>query len=177
MGVTTMADVEWGYNQSGLPFWDILLLPKLPKSAGLPVGTTQQVKEKLVSGDWDFDYVYYTESDQVIMLRILPLLYESLRKYPSRMLLPHRLMSYSDRIMTEIHKKQISLQHQTSWEQEMSCCMERQNCKDRKTWVKIYDPKVAVLNYLGLYVPLGNVNFLDEKYRSCVMGPYQEICP
>ena len=34
----------------GLPFHDIILLPKLPKSAGLPVGTTQQVKQRLVSG-------------------------------------------------------------------------------------------------------------------------------
>jgi hypothetical protein len=28
-------------NDSGLPFYDILLLSNLPNSAGLPVGTTQ----------------------------------------------------------------------------------------------------------------------------------------
>lgn len=55
--------------------------------------------------------------------------------------------------------------------------LERQNCKDRKTWVKIYDPKVHILNYLGLHVPLGNVNFLDEKYRSCTLGTYMDVCP
>jgi hypothetical protein len=39
-------------NDSGLPFYDILLLNNLPKSAGLPVGTTQvSYSGDLVSND------------------------------------------------------------------------------------------------------------------------------
>lgn len=110
------------------------------------------------------------------MIRILPLLYESLRQYPSRMLLPHRLMSYSNRAIQEVHKKTVSPVHE-EWEGTMSCCLERQNCGDRKTWVKLRDSKVPVLNYYGLYIPLGNVNFLDEKYRSCKLGQYVDVCP
>ena len=41
MGVSRIEDVQWGWNSSGLPFYDIILLDNLPKSAGLPVGTTQ----------------------------------------------------------------------------------------------------------------------------------------
>lgn len=40
-GVARQEDVDWALKESGLPFKEILLLDKLPKSAGLPVGTTQ----------------------------------------------------------------------------------------------------------------------------------------
>lgn len=52
---------------SGLPFFDVMLLPDLPKSASLPVGTVQETKRRIVNGSWSdmFDYVFFTESDQV----------------------------------------------------------------------------------------------------------------
>lgn len=60
----------------------------------------------------------------------------------------------------------------------MSCCMPRQNCVERKTWKHLSDPAVPIINYYGLYVPLGNVNFLDEKYRTCTLTPYVgDYCP
>jgi len=34
MGVSRQEDVDWGRLQSGLPFFDIILLDNLPKSAG-----------------------------------------------------------------------------------------------------------------------------------------------
>ena len=52
-------------NISGLPFYDVLLLSDLPKSASLPVATVQQSKARIMDGRWDFDYLYFTESDQV----------------------------------------------------------------------------------------------------------------
>jgi hypothetical protein len=33
-----------------MPFYEIILLPSLPKSAGLPVGLTQQTKLRLQDG-------------------------------------------------------------------------------------------------------------------------------
>lgn len=70
MGVSRQEDVEWGFQSSGLPFYDILLLENLPKSASLPVATTQETKRRLQSGKWTFDYVFFTESDQVSCLQI-----------------------------------------------------------------------------------------------------------
>ena len=52
-------------NVSGLPFHDVMLLENLPKSASLPVATSQEAKRRIRSGQWDFDYIFYTESDQV----------------------------------------------------------------------------------------------------------------
>ncbi len=53
-------------NISGLPFYDVMLLPDLPKSASLPVATVQETKRRIVNGTWGhFEYVFFTESDQV----------------------------------------------------------------------------------------------------------------
>jgi len=193
-GVTRQADVDWIMKESGMPFYDVILLENLPKSAGLPVGTTQQVKQRLVSGQWDFDYVFFTESDQILISRELQLMFNHLKKYPDRMLLPHRLMPYSDRAMKEVHKRNLDaitkrptgdalVDNQkglaigaNDW-QKQSCCMERQNCKERKTWKHVSDPEVPIINYHGLFVPLGNINFLAESYRFCRMSPYTDICP
>ena len=108
MGVSRQEDVDWGKQQSGLPFYDIILLDNLPKSAGLPVGTMQAVKQKLVSKAWDFDYVFFTESDQILMARIMPLLYDNLKQFPGRMLLPHRLMPYSHMVISKAHNRDVS---------------------------------------------------------------------
>jgi hypothetical protein len=96
-------------------------------------------------------------------------MYDHLKKFPRRMLLPHRLMPYSTRVITEVHQK-TPLNDTHSW-QHMSCCLPRQNCDNRLSWVHIKDPQVEMINYLGLHVPLGNVDFLLERFRSCKMIP------
>ncbi len=194
-GVARQEDVDWGMKESGLPFYDMILVENLPKSAGLPVGLTQQIKKRLVSGEYDFEYIFFTESDQILISRELPLMHDHLKKWPDRMILPHRLMPYSDRVIQEVHKRDISditksPQGKAAKEKvanglaigpndwmEQSCCMQRQNCVERKTWKPIASPSVPIINYHGLYVPLGNVNFLAESYRFCEMSPYKDICP
>ena len=60
----------------------------------------------------------------------------------------------------------------------LSCCMPRQNCGERKSWKNIKDTAVPIVNIYGLYVPLGNVNFLEEKYRYCTLSGYEgRYCP
>lgn len=175
-GVTRQEDVDWALQLSGLPFYDIILMPKLPKSAGLPVGLTQEVKRRLLDRRYDFDFIFFTESDQILISRQLQLMYHNLQQYPHRMLLPHRLMPYSDRVITEIHKKSVDTEP-NKWMQQ-SCCLPRQNCQERKTWQPLSHESIPVINYYGLYVPLGNVNFLTESFRGCKLGPYEnEFCP
>lgn len=58
-------------HKSGLPFFDVLWLTHLPKVASLPVATSQEVKARLMDGRYDFDHVYYTESDQVCTVRTI----------------------------------------------------------------------------------------------------------
>ena len=175
-GVTRQEDVDWSRERSGLPFHDVILLPKLPKAAGLPVGLTQQLKQRLVDGRYDFDYIFFTESDQILISRQLQVMFHHLQIYPHRMLLPHRLMPYSDRVIKEVHKKTVDVDA-NKWMQQ-SCCLPRQNCQERKTWQPLSHQSIPVINYYGLYVPLGNVNFLMESYRGCTIGPYvNDYCP
>jgi hypothetical protein len=100
-----------------------------------------------------------------------------LKKYPGRMILPHRLMPYSKEVANIVHKKEVEKIELNKW-MVQSCCMERQNCQDRKTWQNLAHPSVPVIDYYGLYVPLGNVNFLDERYRACTLTSYiGDYCP
>lgn len=57
-------DYQYARNTSNLPFFDVVLLDNLPKSASLPVSTVQQTKARLMDGRWDFDFIFFTESDQ-----------------------------------------------------------------------------------------------------------------
>ena len=108
--------------------------------------------------------------------RQLPLLYESLKEYPSRMILPHRLMVYSNRIMTEVHNKNISV-ISNEW-MKQSCCLPRQNCVERKTWLPLADPKVCLfnsfidlqfisfLNFIHLFIFLMTISFIYSNTTS-----------
>lgn len=205
VAVARPEDVQWAWNVSGLPFYDVLLLENLPKSAGLPVGSTQILRQRLIDKVYDFDYVFYTESDQILIARELPMLYAHLRKYPGHMLLPHRLMPYSSDAMihglrrddivdlspekfattrqdegkrvTYLHSQDMLPPLQNKW-MTQSCCLPRQNCQERKSWKHLSDRSVPIIQYYGMYVPLGNVNFLREDYRYCTMSDYVgNYCP
>jgi len=64
------------------------------------------------------------------------------------------------------------------WE-KMTCCIPRQNCWDRKSWISVKDTDVAIVNIYGLYTPLGNSNFHSEHYRHCSISVdgKDDICP
>lgn len=93
------------------------------------------------------------------------------------MMLPHRLMPYSPLAITKAHKRNVSLIKENIW-MNQSCCLPRQNCIERTTWKSVKSPVVPMINYYGLYVPLGNINFLREEYRYCYLSPYiGDYCP
>lgn len=186
VSVTSQADVDWARNSS-MPFYDVYLMQGLPKPASLPVATTQETKRRLLSGHLDFDYIFYTESDQILLWRIQGYMYDYLKQYPGHMLLPHRLMAYPARVIEEVHFRPLSRNYAAkasqlnktvrAW-QSMSCCLNRQNCKSRKKWVPLRNAQVNSLNYMGIEVPLGNVNFLDEMYRACKLTQHVgDYCP
>lgn len=95
---------------------------------------------------------------------------------------PHRLMPYPKAILTDFHKRQnltdITTSSPFAWS-DMNCCLERQNCGNRKSWLSVKDSRVPVLNIYGLYVPLGNANFFEETYRTCNLNEYGDwaYCP
>lgn len=70
--VKSPKDRDFIRNVSGLPFYDVILLENLPKSASLPVATVQTTKRLINEGTWNFDYMFFTESDQVSILLPTP---------------------------------------------------------------------------------------------------------
>jgi hypothetical protein len=220
MAVTQASDVKWGKEQSNMPFYDVVLMDNLPKSASLPMGTVQYTRRMLLSKTWDFDYVYYTESDQILLMRNMENFHQYLETFPLRVLVPHRLMTYSEEVMERVHRRtrktsdpsakervdvlrvekhgktaflnlrasasasaSVSSRETLNDWRDLSCCMPRQNCIERVTWVPIAKKEtVPLLNYSGIIVPLGNSNYLLESYRSCTMMPKQldgetSFCP
>ena len=94
--VRSLDDATYVKTHSGLPFLDIIVLHHLPKYASLPVGSVQTIQNLLKNGSWDFDYVFFTESDQILVLRSLVTYYDHLRRHARHLLVPHRLMPYPE---------------------------------------------------------------------------------
>lgn len=57
-------------SKTGLPWFDIMFMKQLPKAAALPVATVQETKRRIQGKRWDinFQYIFFTESDQVVSL-------------------------------------------------------------------------------------------------------------
>ncbi len=83
-------------NHSELPLFEVLLLDTIPTSSSLPLATLQAARLNILEKRWDFDYVYFTESDQVLVWRPESIrdVFAFLDKYPRRVLVPHRLIPY-----------------------------------------------------------------------------------
>lgn len=96
-------------NVSGLPFYDILLLENLPKSASLPVATSQETKRRIRAGIWDFDYIFYTESDQVRYDRTLQERPEQYFSRANRVYWKH--LSIASRLLTNLRTCTDALLH------------------------------------------------------------------
>ena len=53
----------------------------------------------------------------------------------------------------------------------VKCCLQRQNCVDRKQWAHIGQTQIPIVRIHDLDVALGNANFHKEWYRGCrIMG-------
>jgi len=178
VAVKSMKDYDIAKNFSGLPWYDVMVLGDLPNSQSLPVATVQVTRNRILTGEWKhFDFIYFTESDQVLMMRHHDIIYGHLHKYPRRVLVPHRLIPYPEQAVA-IHKREISKVGDNDWT-GMNCCMPRQNCVTRSTWVNAKSMALSFLNIFGLQVALGNCNFHSELFRACTLYPKGgvEICP
>jgi len=177
--VSSDIDLNFAVNISGLPFYDVILASGLPKSASLPVATVQQVKARVADGRYEFDYIFFTESDQLLVMRIPQEIFAYLDNFPFRLVVPHRLMPYPQTIANYYNKTVYGNSDSDihRWK-DFSCCLPRQNCDDkRKSWVHVNYSSIALLSVHGLAVPLGNTNFHIESYRGCKMMNYTHICP
>eukprot|EP00602_Paraphysomonas_sp_CaronLab_P006918 CAMPEP_0185022548 /NCGR_PEP_ID=MMETSP1103-20130426/5253_1 /TAXON_ID=36769 /ORGANISM="Paraphysomonas bandaiensis, Strain Caron Lab Isolate" /LENGTH=360 /DNA_ID=CAMNT_0027554659 /DNA_START=65 /DNA_END=1143 /DNA_ORIENTATION=- len=166
VAVTSSEDYKYCRHKSGLPFFDVLLLDNLPKVAALPVATSIAVKDRLIDGRYDFDYIYFTESDQILLMRRPQDLFDILHRFPRYVLLPHRLVTYPKSVMKGVVRRPVVSVSDPSMDWvNMSCCLPRQNCQSRVDWVGIKSNNVSVLPMFNLNVALGNANFILERFR------------
>ena len=94
--VRSREDADYVSTHSGLPFLEVVVLHHLPKFAALPVGSVQTTQDFLRNGTWDFDFVFFTESDQILIMRELQTYYLHLFRHARHMIVPHRLMPYPE---------------------------------------------------------------------------------
>ena len=87
---------------------------------------------------------------------------------PARFLTPCLLTSMQ--VISRTLGRSLSAVGPWQW-QRMSCCMPRQNCKNRDSWVSARDVTLRFLNMFGLQVALGNCNFHLETFRTCKLYP------
>ena len=156
-------------NTVSLAFYDVVVVDTYNRSDALPAAAVVETQRRFKSREWDFDFLYYTESDQILLLRKPQVLFDYLKKYPHRVAVPHRLMAYPSVIARQVFHKQVSGEGPFAW-LNMSCFMPRTNCMgDRSDWVHVSHPSVSAVTLLNLIVPLGNSNFLTQMFRACAL--------
>jgi hypothetical protein len=93
--VENEADRKYCAEMSGLPFFEVVLIQGLTNPKLLGVATVLEMQRKFQSKEWTFDWMYFTESDQVLHLR--PHQLEELLKHASdkiSVVAPHRFLPF-----------------------------------------------------------------------------------
>ena len=180
IGVKTKRDYKYAKTLAGLPAMDVLLIEDLPHNKALPAALVQQAKalmQKKRPG-WLCKYLFFSESDQLLILKNVERAFGFLDQFPRRVLVPHRLIPYPEQVLLMNLSRQISDSRANDW-QQMSCCMPRQNCKGSRTgWVRAADRQLNYVRVMGLQLALGNANFRLEEYRPCSLAlTGVDICP
>lgn len=142
-----------------------------------------------------FKYIFFSESDQLLVMRNgyrnSNEIYSLLRKYPRRVLVPHRLMPYAHELLrsrfntdvTSGPKYSIATELKQSKAEEeigLQCCLERQNCENRgrSHWLPLGHARVRFVQIEGLMVAMGNSNFRQGTFRPCALEAWSphSIC-
>ena len=189
--VTAMSDKKFLLEQSNLPLFDVVLINGLPKPKYLGVAAVIEMQRRFQTGLWSkqFDWIYYTESDQVLHLRpsSLP---EILAKATSQDLItPHRFLPFPHpddyppgkfeqmktfnqglrRELTHIQTKAVvDVEDEVS---EMRCCFDLGNCRNRDQWLSWKgDPRVHFIRAQGSNALLnGEGNLFKMQFRVCAL--------
>ena len=180
-------------RSAGLPWFDIMV-NEIPRADSLGIATIMSTQQRLERADWGrrFDYVFYTESDQILHARDLgPVFAAADRK--NTLALPHRTVPVPlaadfraatlEKVMqTDIAKTLNRHQRMTHVRLDAAgslsrtrCCYDRGECKSRDHWVPFANATLisagSTFAFLG-----GEGNFLRDRYRPCTLLT-GEACP
>ena len=134
-------------------------------------------------------YLYFTEADQLLLLRNVPGVYQWLDDHGNKAaLVPHRLLPLSS-----LQKRQYRMSHtlrgesgrrsrgvkssgnvinSASFEEstERSCCMSRPERTQPSSWVPLTHPSLDLFELSGITVVLGNHIHFNKTFRVCEYG-------
>jgi len=147
------ADAEYCRRSSGLPFFEVILVRGLANPKLLGVATVLEMQRKFQTREWTFDWMYFTESDQVLHLRphqLADLLAKA--SGPTDMVAPHRFLPFPHRkdfdegyfdtlkAMTSGLKRELDVIEAKRMvhvkdETAARCCFDRGDCRKREQWV------------------------------------------
>lgn len=179
-----------------LPVIDALYIPECETDPqALPFlllqATQRQLKQR---EDWKraFKYVFFSESDQLLLVRNLGNLHAYLDTHPRRVLLPHRLIPYSREILSSLYGAwglerglprlpRLSLQQAAS--SPWRCCLPTVSCSGNHSAMvplkkALRTSVVPLLNVEGMLVVMGTANFWLHKFRFCQFQRREKgMCP
>ena len=187
--VTARSDLLWLRTQSNLPFYDVILIGNLANPKFLGVASVLEMQRRFQTGEWSskFDYIYYTESDQVLHLRpsSLPALLKKVDN-PRDLLTPHRFLPFPHpddfaqdffesmkgfsaglkRELTHIETKNVV---EVEDEATTRCCFDLGDCRKRTQWLSWKGtPRVHFLRLQGSNALLnGEGNLFKMQFRVC----------
>jgi len=151
--VENEADRAYCQDKSGLPFFEVVLIAGLANPKLLGVATVLEMQRKFQSQEWAFDYMYFTESDQVLHLR--PHLLADLLHVVDNdreVLAPHRFLPFphkqdfeptfydelkaqSKGLRKELDALEAKDVVRVNAPHRARCCFDRGNCRRRDQWV------------------------------------------
>jgi hypothetical protein len=124
--------------------------------------------------------VYFTEADQLLMVRDFGQLYSWVEAHPLAALTPHRLIVAPEAFLkTQNKSSEPNNAVDTRKNPFMfSCCLDiGRYCLTRVHWKPVSDPSVGVVLIHGVAVIPGNANFPNQLYRSCNITNLKTHCP
>jgi hypothetical protein len=128
-----------------------------------------------------FKYIFYTESDQVIVSKRPflydftssaipskdPIAYKFLDTHPSTVMIPHRFIPYPRGVLDayQVHTSMVS----PASIHECTCMASADTCQGNRHqgWAHFSHKNVSYLKIHGLFVAMGNGNFKKHLYRPC----------
>ena len=193
IGCCFLDDVEMIREELKLPAFEVLLLSECTgKPHELPHALLRatQVRLKETSSKWkdQFKYIFYTESDQMLVSRELDELYKYVDKYPYRVLLPHRLIPYTAEVLVDTFRSSgierrlpqlVSHDSLSPWR----CCLPASACSGNRTGLTalkkaMRSSTAPMLNIAGLFVVMGTSNFIYHRFRFCQFVRKESgLCP
>ena len=77
-------------------------------------------------------------------------------------------------VLQDTHQRNLSSNAPMDW-YDYRCCLPRQHCVERKSWISIKNHSVPIIQLFGLQIALGNINFHEEKFRACSLSTDTQV--